>query len=190
MSARYCLPENYVSRASVPHFLDVHEDQYQNEVYRYARELFDGHGMKSVLDVGCGSGFKLMKYFSDAYTTGMEVEPTLSMVKEKYPDRRWLNADTLVLRHDLLICSDVIEHLEDPDALLQLIWRIKPSLIVISTPARELIPGADQSGPPRNIHHTMEWSREEFRRYIGEAFAIDHQRTIPEEYGQLIVCRP
>ena len=44
-----------------------------------------------------------------------------------------------VPKADLVIASDVVEHLVDPDEMLQFISRIGPKFVVISTPDRDLL---------------------------------------------------
>src|SRR5271154_7067974 len=113
-------------------------DACQDEVYAYARKLMDDNGLTSIMDIGTGGGFKLMKYFSDKVTLGTDIEPNLSWVKDKYPDRHWMQSDfsatdmtgSLLVGFDVIICADVIEHLVDPDALLAFIKRCKPKYII------------------------------------------------------------
>jgi len=37
------------------------DEEWQKEVYQFAQELVEREQLKSVCDIGCGSGFKLMK---------------------------------------------------------------------------------------------------------------------------------
>ncbi len=160
------------------------EDECQNEVYAYAAALPD---VKSVLDVGTGSGFKLMKYFRDVYTMGLDVEPNLSWLKRKYPDRDWMQVDLATAGEtgfDLLICSDVIEHFPDPEVLLGFIARCDARLLVISTPDRDALHEVFWNGPPRNPCHCREWSSEEFAQYMGSKFEIlDHVLPKKKDYS-------
>jgi hypothetical protein len=40
----------------------------------------------TAIDVGCGSGWKLVKYISEEFRTiGIDTEPALSFLKKKYP---------------------------------------------------------------------------------------------------------
>ena len=40
----------------------------------------------TVLDIGTGSGFKLLKYFNNYDTIGMDLTPTVNWLKSKYPN--------------------------------------------------------------------------------------------------------
>lgn len=186
---KYCIDPAYKMRSEVPHFDDTpFADEYQKEVYELARAEFDRRGFETVLDIGCGGAYKLLKYFGDQKTAGIEVEPTLSWLKAKYPDRLWRAPQCVALPYDMVICSDVIEHVEDPDALLEQIKAVRPKLVVISTPDRTLLNGPPL-GPPKNIHHRMEFTAKEFCDYIGRHFKILlHEHTNRAQGSQCILA--
>lgn len=187
----YCIREDYAPRLENAAFDDTpNTDLWQNDVYRLAKKVAMKEGLKTVLDVGCGSGYKLLKYFKRFPTVGSEVEPTLSWLKERYPDRAWLPLDGLALKYDLVISADVIEHVPDPDALLEMIKRVHPKRVVISTPDRSMLV-CDQQGPPRNICHIREWSFDEFGMYLSEHFnVIRHYICNEEQCTQVAVLEP
>ena len=90
MSDRYCIKDGYTARINNRFFDDTPlKDEWQKEVYEKARELADSFGLNSVLDIGTGSGFKLLKYFSDKTTLGIDVRRTVLWLKRAYPDRNW-----------------------------------------------------------------------------------------------------
>lgn len=145
-------------------------DTCQDEVYAHARKLFDAAGYKSVIDVGTGSGFKLMKYFKDAETLGTDIGENLRYVKKTYPDRKWKSVpfSKPVQGFDLLICADVIEHIVDPDQLMKFIVGCKPQMVVISTPDRDNLQSMFADGPPKNLSHVREWTGPEFHAYMNQ----------------------
>jgi len=180
----YCLPSSYVRRTEYHHFDDTpFTDAYQDDVYKRAKELYDEHNLDTILDIGCGSGFKLLKYFKNRNFTGLEIEPTLSWLKSSYPDNEWELSDLSNVYHanyDLVICSDVIEHLIDPDILLDYINSLSFKFAVLSTPERNVIQiyqrGKLFNGPPVNPAHTMEWQFDELADYISQKFnIIEHE---------------
>jgi hypothetical protein len=98
MKLQYFLPKTYTINDNTVHFDDTgFTGQYQKEVYMMARTLLRkmaGKSYKSggrkltAIDVGCGSGWKLVNYLSGEFNTiGIETEPALSFLRETYPDQ-------------------------------------------------------------------------------------------------------
>jgi len=172
----YFIKENYTHRLDNSFFDDTpYKDEWQKEVYTYARQIADVHNIKSVLDIGTGSGYKLMSNFKDFDTLGMDLTPTVKWLKETYNDREWTDSFEPVVDYDMIIASDVIEHLPDPDVLLDLIQHCRPKIIVFSTPDRDLSDEEDANGPPSNKSHVREWTMPEFRNYIQSRFNVLEQ---------------
>jgi len=110
----YGIKAGYSSRNS-KYFNDTkNTDNYQDNVYKYAYDMFGN--ILSVCDIGCGSGFKLMKYFEDVETIGVDLPKTIKYTKRKYPDRVW--TCELPKDYSAVISSDVIEHLDDPKKIV------------------------------------------------------------------------
>lgn len=197
----YFIDKSYVSREEFVTCEQMnHTDQFQDEVYLAAKNIFDQNNFKSVLDIGCGSAFKLIKYFGNEKLTGLELEPNLTFIKEKYPDKDFRESNfnkNLEGQFDLIICSDVIEHLLDPDELLNFISKIDFKALVISTPERNIIQQLQKSfgwevnikGPPHNKMHVREWTGNEFKNYIENYFKINfHFLTKNQVECQVVVC--
>ncbi len=199
-SDKYCIKKDYISRTSYTHYDDRGAtDSWQDEVYFAAHQIANTNQFSTIADVGCGSGYKLIKYFSSYQTVGFEIEPTLSFLKATYPDRLWESSDfsqpLIGRKFDLIICSDVIEHLVDPNELLNWLQGLDFKLLVISTPDRDRLLSRQrnyqsQTGPPVNSAHVREWSFDELKCYIGRYFDIvDHFHTEKEYWGQTIVVK-
>jgi SAM-dependent methyltransferase len=190
----YNIEDGYKHREKVSHHDDrKFTDGWQKAVYRKAKELNDQINGNKILDIGCGSGFKLMKNFADKETYGVELEPALSFLIEKYPERVWIESDfsrKFGVRFNVIICSDVIEHIGNPDELLEFINNQQFDHLVISTPAREMYQDEFISGPPRNPCHFREWKSEEFKEYISQFFnVVDHSiMAYDGQFPQVIVA--
>jgi SAM-dependent methyltransferase len=193
----YSLPEGYVERLGAPQSYDEGGDAtWQREVYATARILADVLGLQTVLDFGCGSGFKLMQYFGDRDTLGVDLAPAVNHLRSEYPNRRWHVDEGLLITipgPDLLICSDVIEHVDDPDKMCDRIKHIGPKWLVISTPDRKLMEKYPKwgrhLGPPANGCHVREWSFDEFGSYIHQHFSIvRHWHTNVEQCTQAVIA--
>jgi SAM-dependent methyltransferase len=193
----YYIHDGYQHRIAEGYFDDsANSDEWQDEVYRFAFELAGKNGFRKILDIGCGSGYKLLKYFDDFETIGVDVAKTCARLRKRHPDRQWVISDFsqpagLMGIVDLVIASDVIEHLSDPDALLQWVLRVDPSYLVLSTPDRNLLRYGTHNGPPRNPMHTREWSMTELHAYVADSFEIvEHFISSAPQATQCLLARP
>ena len=184
----YCIHKKYEIREKPRHYNDMNEeDKYQKEVYEYASKIMKKNNYKTVVDVGCGSAFKLIKYLGEYDTLGIETEPCYSMLIEKYPNRNWklsgkketnFSKKPLTYKPDLVICSDVIEHIIDPDELIKYLLSLDAKKYIISTPCRQRLcdlkrfRSAKWNGPPVNKSHVREWTMKELQKYLGQYFTI------------------
>ena len=193
MDKNYCIKEGYISRKEYNQNVQIEsDDQFQDEVYNTARQVLDHHNYKSVLDIGCGSGYKLIKYFRDSRFTGLDLEPNLTWLKETYPHFDFRLSDfnnPPKEQYDIVICSDVIEHILDPDQMIDFINGLDFERLIISTPDRGLIQAlqkswgwsVEENGPPANVHHTREWTAKEFAEYISQTFDIEWHAIAPKQ---------
>lgn len=191
----YFIHDGYVHRDKPQYYDDTHSsDDGQDEVYRFAKEIADQYDLKSVIDIGCGSGYKLLKYFRNHATIGLDVPETCAFLHKRYPNRQWAVSDFTAVatpKADLVITSDVIEHVPDPDALLQYILRIAPRYVVLSTPDRNLFRVGTHDGPPSNPTHLREWSMAELHTYLSVYFEIDeHFISFASQATQCVLARP
>jgi 2-polyprenyl-3-methyl-5-hydroxy-6-metoxy-1,4-benzoquinol methylase len=183
MVDKYFLPKNYKINNTPTHYIDIDEtDKYQKEVYLYSKKIMIEKKLKSIIDVGCGSGFKLMNYLGEFDTIGIETEPCISFLRNKYPSHKWLDSGNpensfkyVDLSSDLVICSDVIEHIIDPNELIKFLLSINTKYYIISTPCRERLVqyhGRKSLEKPINNAHVREWTMNEFKNYLSLNFNI------------------
>jgi len=174
------------------------ENQYQLGIYEFRAKILSVMSEKKIIDIGCGNARKTLSFFEGAEITGIEIEPILSYLRENYQHCEWLESDFINTPggfFPVLICSDVIEHIIDPDDLLDFIEKIDFQIGIISTPDRETLvnrPGREwdsEAGPPRNTTHLREWSFSEFSLYIGSRFEIiEHIHCDEVDYKSQLVC--
>ena len=186
MKKSFNIKEGYIHRDVYNHFDDTpNEAGYQDQIYDHALELMKKNNFSKVLDIGTGSGYKLMNKFKKYKCIGTEIEPTLSWLKNKYPTDEWIESNFTkppTDKFDIVICADVIEHLLDPDMLLNYIDSLDFKLAIISSPERNSTQMAQMGylsdGPPQNETHMREWSFDEFKKYLSIKFEVcDHQLT-------------
>lgn len=193
---KFCLSPRYKSRQEYWHYDDMlAEDHWQLEVYLQTYAIMRKNNFSRIADIGCGSAFKLMTYLREYETIGYELPVNVEILRKKYPDRKWKVSDFQsdeLIDVDVIVCSDVIEHLVNPDELLQFVRQQKFKYLVLSTPERDLVYSKSDSaslGPPKNPAHLREWNFPEFEKYIGMHFKIcKHLVTNAEQATQMIVC--
>jgi hypothetical protein len=191
----YYLHAGYQSRKTAEAYTG-HEgrSEWQGEVYRYAREIALQYSIKSICDVGCGSGYKLVKYFSQFSFVGLDTPAAVELLRKNYPTYTWLPCDfgtAPPIQPNLVISADVIEHLLQPELLLQYIVAMRPDWVVLSTPDRNLLRMGTHNGPPTNPSHYREWNMTEFRSFVGEYMDIvEHFISSASQCTQCILARP
>jgi hypothetical protein len=190
---KYFIKSGYKSRSEYIHYDDLdEEDKWQLEVYLRAYGLMRKNNWHGVVDIGCGSAYKLIKYLGDFDTVGYELPLNVNELQRRYPDREWRSTDfnkEKEISSDLIICSDVIEHLVDPDQLMLYLAKQDFRALIFSTPERDICRGINDMGPPKNLAHQREWNFLEFSMYVGKFFEIQEHSVINQNQGtQFIIC--
>jgi glycosyltransferase involved in cell wall biosynthesis/SAM-dependent methyltransferase len=161
---------------------------FQAEVYRLAGRLVTTEALRSVLDAGCGPGHKLDRYLGPHVETLVGVDQ-LSCAAHWPETGRRASYRVVDLRSagvslnrtfDLVMAVDVIEHLEDPDRLLDFMraHRSERARFLLSTPDRETLRGPHNLESPK-AEHLREWTRPELRRYLASrGFVVERQLLV------------
>jgi SAM-dependent methyltransferase len=140
--------------------------------YRWAAGLAQG---RRVLDAGCGTayGTEILARAGAVEAVGVDrAGDILDAVRERMPETASLQAaDLLELpfddgSFDLVVCFEVLEHLEDPEAAIAELARVlaPDGVLAVSSPNRERF-------PPGNPHHLHEYVPAELRDSLARRFA-------------------
>lgn len=147
------------------------------------------NGYKKVIDVGCGIADKLDRLVKPyaKEVIGIDQESIVKYCSKRFTDMKFV-VDNFeepkghnFENADLILSSDVIEHLEDPDMLLNYIKSIasKDSVIVISTPERDLLRGKDCTTSYK-VEHVREWNMDELVAYLEHSgFKVIEKQLVP-----------
>lgn len=103
-------------------------------------------GVRSLVDVGCGMGVnvkRIRKHFPDLFITGTDLSPNILRIAENYvgadPKTKYrpfdLGKDRLEEEFDLVLCSQVLEHIEDDRMAIQNLARMCKRYLLITVPA-------------------------------------------------------
>lgn len=196
----YRIKSGYVINPSPRPYKDTLENsvRYQADVYRRAGELAREPRVQSVVDIGCGLATKLIEQVAPhcAEVTGVDLADIVEICRQRYPEGRWIAGDvedpefTLGRSYDVIICADVIEHLRDPDRVLEVIRAAShdDTEVVISTPERDRRRGTNDMGPPGNWSHVREWNAAEFREYLQSRDFVVRESSIVDLCDGMMTC--
>lgn len=186
MQDRYFLPHDYICNPAET--FDADEAQYwdpdradaslayQADFYAWALSIIREQGLASIADFGCGTAAKLAwihEQVPSLKCCGLDQPNAISLCQSQYSFGEWLQCDldspeSLEKRcFDLIVASDVIEHLENPDNLLATMRRFATpdTLLMLSTPERLMLRG-EHTRRSGNRYHVREWSQLEFSQYL------------------------
>lgn len=203
---KYCIKNNYIHRKqnyTHDQYRQGHNTYwnlyrllnarfYQYHFYRYAADIAMRQKIKTVVDIGCGPAIKLIELLRPVVleVIGIDQPNVINYCRKKYGRFSGVNfySDDFenpslkqYRRVDMVICSDVIEHLQNPDNLLEYIKQFCDSktLVLLSTPERDILRGKNNTYSP-NESHVREWNAKEFVSYLEqEGFEILEHRLFP-----------
>jgi SAM-dependent methyltransferase len=166
------------------------------------RRVIDGAALRDgdrVLDYGCGDGallgvlhrgagrrqYELHGFDPNALAVALAgaalpangVEATIHASLASIPDGHF----------DRVVCTEVIEHASDPDALLSEVARVlKPGgRAVVTTPIR-------LTEDPQDVNHVREWFPSEFAHVFdnGPWRIVSHEQVVPVAAPEVYFWRP
>jgi 2-polyprenyl-3-methyl-5-hydroxy-6-metoxy-1,4-benzoquinol methylase len=161
---------------------------YQWDVYKYVASIAIKDN--TVVDIGCGAGYKLYNIVGKIANNiiGIDQDNPIKYCKETYDKGAWLVENfekpkiNIERKIDIIINSDVIEHLIEPDSVLEYIKKLatESTIIVFSTPDRDRMRGCScmESKKPE---HIREWNFNEFKAYVNNSGfeIIEHFHQYP-----------
>jgi len=179
--------------------------RYQHFVYEIIADVIRTLPLRtSVLDIGCGYPYKLAKFVKPLTSdiTGVDERQPIEFSQANFHFGRWVESDlsdssfSLDRKFNVIVCADVIEHVDDPNILLDIIRKhsYKSSTIIISTPERDNTRGLDHFGPSPNPTHVREWNQSEFVGYLKkQGFKVDTTHVVSnvddaDENKNCLVC--
>ena len=180
---------NPISKALMKGFLDS------------AKDLFGKASPKQVIELGCGEGELAARLLEgqDAEYLGTDLSADIvEEAKSRYPHLQFQarGADDIELpdgAFDLVVACEVLEHVEDPPAVLREIKRLSSKWALVSVPrepiwrALNMVRGAYWSDLGNTPGHIQHWSRRQFISFISTELEVVEVRT-PLPWTMLL-CR-
>ncbi len=147
---------------------------------------------QSILDAGCGEGFILQRLTDAGIGKKLEgfdfLDRAIEIGKKHHPKLNIKQGDIYKIdskanSYDLVICSEVLEHLERPEEALKELIRVSKKYLVLSVPQEplfmlgNLIRGKNVKRFGNDIEHINHWSNRGFVKFVGKYLKIKQNIT-------------
>lgn len=182
MATDYSIKPGYRANLNPTYFIDdTGEIVWQPDVYPFAAEAAVRLGARRIVDIGCGRAGKLASLHDghpDWEFVGIDYGANIEWCREHYGWGEWREVDldrphVIEAEGAIVVASDVIEHLREPEHLLAAIRDSGCVAAVLSTPERLAAYCGEHDGPPTNPCHVREWTIPEFRDLLsGSGFEV------------------
>jgi 2-polyprenyl-3-methyl-5-hydroxy-6-metoxy-1,4-benzoquinol methylase len=144
-------------------------------------KLTQAKTVDSILDVGCGEGFTLNRLKENGIGKRLEgieyLQAAIDLGRKTYPDVLIKKGTIYNLPYktdsfDLVLCTEVLEHLEKPQDALKELVRVSKKYLVISVPNEpffmlaQLIRGKNWSRLGNDIEHINHWTIFGFPQFV------------------------
>ena len=141
----------------------------------------------SILDVGCGEGFTLNRLNEHGIGKRLEgldySKDAIALGKKTYPDIKITQGSIYKLPYqnnsfDLVLCTEVLEHLQNPEQALKELVRVSKKYLVISVPNEpffmlaQLIRGKNWSRFGNDIEHINHWTMFGFPKFVKQSSSV------------------
>jgi SAM-dependent methyltransferase len=131
---------------------------FSNHLRRIIKNIIRPLDFKSVLDVGCGQGSflkELQSEFPNIKPYGIDISSAaIELARKRVPGGQFCVADVtgpfLDEKCDLVVCSEVLEHIPDDLTALRNLQKITGKYLLVSTPQGRMREFEKQVGHVRN----------------------------------------
>jgi len=176
-----------------------------NGFHASLNELVDAAGPTSIHEVGCGEGYWVSRWKRQGLDArGSDFSPTVVAIANENAAEQDLPSDLFNVRSiyelrpevdsaDLVVCCEVLEHLEDPRAALEQLQSIAHRHLILSVPREPLWSFMNMArgrywGQLGNTPgHIQQWSQRGFIRLVAQYFDID--RVLAPIPWTMLHCR-
>lgn len=162
---------------------------------RALSELVALAGPRTIHEVGCGEGFWVLRWMTDGYVVrGTDFSSEVIALARENATRAGMPADVFHTRSiydikavedraDLIVCSEVLEHLEEPERALAVLSEVATQNIILTVPREPLwrilnvVRGRYLPQWGNTPGHVQHWSKRDFLELAERFLELDHIRT-------------
>lgn len=171
------LPANFVKHTSRNPIQKLLIKNFYSSLISLAKPL----KAESILDAGCGEGFTMEKFYKNGVGKKIEgieyAKDAIAFGKKLFPDLTFTQGSVYELPHksnsfDLVICTEVLEHLEKPAKALGEMLRVSKKYLIISVPNEpffmlsNFLRGKNLARFGNDEGHINHWSPLSFKKYL------------------------
>jgi len=183
-----------------------HQDKYTNKNLLHKLALGRFHDAlaaeiaslspKSILDFGCGEGFLVERLRERGVAmpgyVGVDLRSeAVQLARERNPDMEFRTVDIFEwprreVRFDLVIASEVLEHLYEPERYLERLVQVSSRALLLTVPHEpwfrllNLMRGRDILRLGNHPEHVQHWNPESFTRFVrGYASVVAVRSAFP-----------
>jgi len=147
---------------------------------------------ESILDVGAGEGFTLeairlqkiakkiegIEYTDEAIALGKKLHPQVTIKKGNIYELPYKPNS-----FDIVLCTEVMEHLENPEEALKELKRVSKKYLILSVPneplftIQRIIRGKNIRKLGAHPEHIQHWSQGAFEKFVGSQLEIVDAKT-------------
>jgi len=180
-------------------------DKYgsRNPVVRYIMNGFEGAlselvnsvAPNTIHEIGCGEGFHTLNWRQQGLDArGSDFSSKVIEIARSNAQSRKLSADLFTTRTiydlqpgtdsaDLIVCCEVLEHLERPSLALQSLQKIATKHVILSVPrepvwrALNMLRGKYLTSLGNTPGHIQHWSRRKFIELVSQFFVVNQVKS-------------
>ncbi|MDD5460079.1 MAG: class I SAM-dependent methyltransferase [Methylococcales bacterium] len=161
---------------------------------------------KSIHEIGCGEGYWVLRWSEEGFSTrGCDFSKSVIEIAQENAISRGLSPSLFESRSiydldtdqdgaDLVVCCEVLEHLENPEAGLRALQRVARNHLIVSVPqepvwhALNLARGKYVTRWGNTPGHIQHWSKSGFIKLVSKYFeVIETKSPLP---WTMLLCRP
>lgn len=151
---------------------NIYERNIIEARYKWATSRMQKHGIKDVLDLGCGLGYGTELIYKSGFNVeGLDKsEIAVKICSQRYPDINFIHCEfpncvfTIHHKFDAIIANEVIEHVENYKLFLSSCFDLLKDggLLLLTTPNRKYT-------GERNPHHVHEFTSKEIKEILPDS---------------------